>query len=153
MRRHRGVAAVDLRIVTAGLDHRDLRIVGNEQRRRAAECLQRVHMAADPVRQRLAPARLRIGQARRAKHRHEEMRLSRLASQPIDDHRHRVARIVDEQLVAGGMVLSHRHRQTCRPAPVKIAEAAIAIAVRVTRDIFVQRICSVTCLRLSSRWT
>lgn len=67
------------------------------------------------------------------------MRLSCLAGQPIDDHRHRVARIIDEQLVACGMVLPHRHRQACSPAPVKIAEAAVAIAVRVTRDIFVPK--------------
>lgn len=63
MRCHLGIAAVDLGIVEAGLDHRDLGIVGHEQRRRAAERLERPHMRRDPVGQRLGPARLGIGQA------------------------------------------------------------------------------------------
>ena len=137
MGRHPGIGAVNLRIVTAGLDHRDLRIIRNQQRRCAAEGLERVDVAAEPVRQGLAPARLRIGQARRAQHRHEQMRLTRLSLEAVDHHRHRVAGVIDKQLLAGGMVLAHRHRQIGRPAPVEIAEAAIAIAVRVTLDIFV----------------
>ncbi len=39
---HPGIAAVDLEIVEAGLDHGDLGIVGNEQRRCAAEHVERV---------------------------------------------------------------------------------------------------------------
>jgi hypothetical protein len=33
-------------------------------------------------------------------HRNEDLRLAHLAGQPIDDHRHRVAGVIDEQLVA-----------------------------------------------------
>ncbi len=35
------------------------------------------------------------------------------------------------------MVLAHRHRQIGRPAPVEVTKPAVAIAVRVTLDIFV----------------
>jgi hypothetical protein len=65
------------------------------------------------------------------------MRRPRLARQPVDHHRDGVAGIVDEQLLAGTMGLPHRHRQIGRPAPVKIAETAVAVAVRVAGDVFV----------------
>jgi hypothetical protein len=87
--------------------------------------------------QRLAPARLRIGQARGAEHGHEQVSLPDLARQPIDHHRDRVAGIVDEQLVAGRMGLAHSHRQLGRPAAVKIAETAVAIPIRMAGDVFV----------------
>ena len=49
MRRHRAIRPVDLRIEVARLDDRHLGIVRNKQRRRAAEELQRLDMAFNPV--------------------------------------------------------------------------------------------------------
>jgi hypothetical protein len=46
-----------------------------------------------------------------------------LADAPIDDDGHRVAGIIDEQLVAADMGLAHRHRQSPLEAAVEIAEA------------------------------
>ncbi|MCP1854424.1 hypothetical protein J2R80_008247 [Bradyrhizobium sp. USDA 4541] len=110
MRRHVGVAAVDLRVVEAGLDHCDLGIVRHQQRRHAADRLEGADVAADPVGEPLRPGRLRVGEARCAEHRDEDLRGASLAGEPVDYHRHAVAGIVDEQLVAGHMRLAHRHR-------------------------------------------
>lgn len=41
------------------------------------------------------------------------------------EHRHRAARPVDEQLLAGGMRLPHRRRHGLAPIPTEIAEAAV----------------------------
>jgi hypothetical protein len=41
----------------------------------------------------------------------EDLRLVHLAGQPVDDHRHRVAGVIDEQLVAADMGLAHRDRE------------------------------------------
>jgi len=136
MRRHIGVAAVDLRIVEAGLDHRDLGVVRHQQRRHAADRLEGADMAADPVGEPLRPGRLRIGEARCAEHRDEDLRGAPLAAEPVDHHRHAVARIVDEQLVAGRVRLAHRHRQPAFPAAVQLAESAVAIPFGLACDVF-----------------
>src|ERR1700688_4306469 len=74
MRRHVGVAAVDLRIVEAGLDHCDLGVVGDQKRRHATDRLEGADVAADPVGEPLRPGRLRVGEARCAEYRHEDLR-------------------------------------------------------------------------------
>ena len=98
--------------------------------------------------------RLGIGEVRGAQHGDEDLRLPDLAGQPVDDHRHRVAGVIDEQLVAAHMGLPHRDRELAFPAPVQLAEALIAIPVRVcARCTRPTGSTSVTCLRFSSRWT
>lgn len=131
-----GVAAVDLRIVEARLDDSRLGIVRHDQRRHAADRLERADMSADPIGQALRPGRLRIGQARGAQHRDEDLRSAPLTGEAIDHHRDAVARIVHEQLVAGGVRLAHRHRQAAFPGPVEFTEAAIAVAIRLGGDVF-----------------
>ena len=135
MHRHVSVAAVDLRIVEAGLDHRDLGVVRHQQRRHAVDRLEGADMAADPIGEPLRPGRLRVGEARSAEHRDEDLRGAPLAGEPVDHHRHAVARIVDEQLVAGRVRLAHRHRQPAFPATVELAEARIAIPAGLARDV------------------
>lgn len=61
MRRHLGVAAVDLGLVEAGPDHAGLQVVGDHQRRHRAKCSEGAGMSADPIRQRLAPCGLGVG--------------------------------------------------------------------------------------------
>ena len=46
-------------------------------------------------------------------------------------HRHRVARPVDEQLLAGGMRLPHGRRNGFEPIPIEISKATIAVAIDV----------------------
>jgi hypothetical protein len=94
-------------------------------------------MGADPVGKRLRPTRLGIGEVRGAQHRDKDLRRSHLAGQPVDDHRHRVAGIIDKQLVAAGMGLPHRHRNPRCPAAVQLAKARIAIPVGMQLDVFV----------------
>jgi transposase len=77
MIRHLRVSAVHLRIVAAGLDHRDLGVVWDQEFGHAANRRERVHMRRDPVRQALRPGRLGIGKARRAQHRDKVRRLAR----------------------------------------------------------------------------
>ena len=67
-------------------------------------------MGADPVAERLRPARLGIGEVGGAHDGDKDLRRAGLASQAIDDHRHRVAGVIDEQFVAAGMRLPHRDR-------------------------------------------
>ena len=65
------------------------------------------------------------------------MRRPRLAAAPVDDHRHGVAGVVHEHLVAAQVGLAHGHRQARLPATVELAEADVAIAVRLGVDVLV----------------
>ena len=64
-------------------------------------------MRADPVGQRLGPARLGIGEIGGAHDRDENLRRTDLAGKPVNDHRHRVAGVIDKQLVAADVSLPH----------------------------------------------
>jgi hypothetical protein len=94
-------------------------------------------MGADPVGQRLGPARLGIGEIGGAHHGDKNLRRTDLAGEAVDDHRHRVAGVIDKQLVAADMGLSHRDRQSRCPAAVQLAEARIAIPLRGSLDVLV----------------
>jgi hypothetical protein len=137
MRRHLGVAAVDLRLVEAGLDHRDLGVVGHQQLRHPADRLECSGMGADPVGQRLGPARLGIGEIGRAQHRDKNLRRPGLAGEPVDDHRHGVAGVIDKQFVAAGMMLPHRDRQPRCPGAIQIAKPRVAVTARLPLDVLV----------------
>ncbi len=55
---------------------------------------------ADPIGQCLGPARLGIGEVGGAHDGDENLRRTDLTGEPVDDHRHRVAGVIDKQLVA-----------------------------------------------------
>jgi len=57
------------------------------------------------------------------------------AGEPVDDDRHRVARVIHEQLLPGGVGLAHDHRQLGCEGPVQRAEARIAQAIRLLGDV------------------
>ena len=136
MRRHLGVAAVDLRLKEARPDHRGLQIVGHDQRRHRAEGGEGAGVGADPVGQRLAPARLGIGHVRGAHHGDEDLRRTRRAGGRVDD-RHLRAGIVDEHPLARDMALAHDRREPPRPVAIVLAKGRIAVAVRVPAAILV----------------
>ena len=77
MGRHLGVGAIDLRLVEAGLDHGDLGVVRHQQLRHAADRLEGAGVGADPVGERLGPARLGIGEVGGAQDGDENLRLRR----------------------------------------------------------------------------
>ena len=135
MGRHRGVGAVDLGIVEGGLVDPALQIVGNQQLRRAAEKAEHAHMRADPVRQRLRPGRLGVGEVRGAEHADENLRLADLARRRIDDP-DPFARIVDERLLPGDVVLTHHRRQPPFESTQQIAETAVAVALGMDLSVF-----------------
>ena len=110
MRCHLGIGSIDLRLVQAGLDDSDPGVVGNDETRHAADGCKGARVGTDPIAERLCPGRLDIGEARRAHHCDEDLRLAHLAGQPVDDHRHRVAGVIDEQLVAAHVGLAHGDR-------------------------------------------
>ena len=110
MGRHLGVGSIDLRLVEAGLDDGHLRVVRHQQFGHAAERCEGAGMSADPVSQRLGPARLGISEVGGAHDGDENLRRTRLAGKPVDDHRHRVAGVIDKPLVAADVGLPHRHR-------------------------------------------
>ena len=137
MRRHFGVGPIDLRIVEAGLDDGGLGIVRHEQMRNAADRLEGAHMGVDPVGERLRPARVRKGEARRAEHGDEDLRLADFAGQPVDDDRNPVAGVIDEQPLAGRVRLPHRRRQLRFKAAIELAKPRIAVTAGIGGDIFV----------------
>ena len=135
MRRHRAVGAVDLGIVERGLVDPALQIVGNQQLRRAAEKAEHAHVRAGPVRQLLRPGRLGIGEVRGAEHGDENLRLADFARRRIDDP-DPLARIIDERLFPGDMVLAHHRRQPPFEPAKQIAEAAVAVTLRMALSVF-----------------
>ena len=135
MRRHRAVGAVDLGIVEGGLVDAALQIVGNQQLRHAAEEAEHAHVRAGPVRQRLCPGRLGVGEVRGAEHADEYLRLADFAGRRIDDP-DPLARIVDERLLPGDMVLAHHRRQPSLEAAKQIAEPAVAVALGMDLSVF-----------------
>ena len=111
MGRHLGVGPIYLRLVEAGFDDSDFGVVRHQQLGHAAECGKSAGMGADPVGQRLGPARLGIGEIGGAHDGDENLRRTDLTGEPVNDHRHRVAGVIDKQLVAADVGLPHRDRQ------------------------------------------
>ena len=137
MRRHFGVGPVDLRIIEAGLDDGGLGVVRHEKLRNAADRFEGADMGVDPIGQRLRPGRPRKSEARRAEHGDEDLRHADFAGEPIDDDRHAVAGVIDEQPFARRMRLPHRHGQLRFKGAIQLAEPRIAVTAWVLGDIFV----------------
>jgi hypothetical protein len=136
MRRHLGIGSVDLRLVQTGLDDGDLGVIGNDETRHAAGC-KGARVGTNPIAKRLRPGRLDVGEVRGAHDRDEDLCLAHLAGPPVDDHRYRVAGVINEQLVATHVGLAHRDRELGFPASVQLAEAGIAVALRVAGGVLV----------------
>ena len=137
MRRHVGVGAIDLRIVKAGFDDGGLGVVRHDELRNAADRLKGAHMGVDPVGERLRPTRLGEGEARRAQNGDENLRHADFAGEPINDDRNAVAGVIDEQPLAGGVRLPHRHRQRLFEGAIQLAKPRVAVAARIGGDVFV----------------
>ena len=136
MGRHVGIGPVDLRLVEAGLDHRDLGIVRHQEMGHAADSREGLDVSVDPVGEALRQGRAGEGEAGGAEHRDEDLRHPDLAGEPIDD-RHPVARIIDEQALTGRIALPHGGGQAAFEDAVEFAEPGIAVTARMSRDILV----------------
>lgn len=84
------IAAIDIAVVKARLDHRDFGVVRDQQAGGAAKIGKGEGMRIHPVWQTFRPARPGEGQAGGAHDGHENMRLADFTRQPVDLHRHRV---------------------------------------------------------------
>jgi hypothetical protein len=81
MRRHLGVGPIDLRLVETGFDDGNFGIVRHQQFGYAAERCEGSGMGADPVGQRLGPARLGIGEVGSAQDRDRNLRRADLTGE------------------------------------------------------------------------
>ena len=88
-------------------------------------------MVSIQVGQRLRPGCLGEGEARRSQHRDDDLRHADFAGEPIDDDRNAVVGVIDEQPLAGGVRLPHRHRQRIHEESTKLAEPRVAVAALV----------------------
>ena len=123
---HRLVGPVRLGFVAVGLGDQRPRVVGHQQRRGAAEVLERRHVRADPVGLPLRGRGARKRVVRRAPHRNEHARRPDLAGGRVD-HPHRLAGVVHEQLLARLVLLAHRAAQRRGERRVQLAEARAAV--------------------------
>ena len=129
MRCHVLVGAADAGLIAARVGDAGLEVVADQLPGDAAEGGEGIDVAADPIRQPLAPTGLSVGQVGRPQGGDEDLRRPRLAGGGVD-HRHCLPGIVDEQPLASRMSLAHRRRQPPPPFRVKVAEPAVAISVR-----------------------
>src|SRR5690606_28280703 len=74
------------------------------------------------------------GVAGRAEHCDEHLRLADLAAVAVD-HWHRLAGVVDEQLLADAVLLAHHHVQLALPGSVVLAEPAVLEALRLAQAV------------------
>jgi hypothetical protein len=123
------IGAIDARLIARRPRDAGLEIVRHQRPRHPADRRKGMDMRRDPVCQRLAPARLRVGEVRSPKRSHEDMRPPLLTACRVGQ-RDGVARPVDEQLVAGHMRLPHRRRKAPAPRTVAFAEPAVGAALR-----------------------
>lgn len=120
------IGPVEARLVPVGAGDADLWIVRHQLRRHTADEGERAGVRADPVGQRLGPARFGVGVAGGAYHSDEDLGLPDLAGAPVDQFDRLPG---DEQALARGMRLPHGRRQPALPAPIELAPAAVAVAV------------------------
>ena len=92
-------------------------------------------MRAGPVRQRLRPGRLGVGEVRGAEDADENLRLADLSRGRIGDP-DPFARIVDERLLPGDVVLTHHRGQPPFESTQQIAETAVAVALGMDLSVF-----------------
>ena len=118
-----GVGLVQHRLVARGLLHRRLDVVRHHHPRRPSHVLEAANVRGAPVVDLLAQRRFGVEPPRHPHRRDEQLRP---ALDPVDQHRHRHAGVVDEQPLARPAVLAHRHVAPRPPLPEAAAPGDIA---------------------------
>lgn len=129
------VTGVDIRLVTVRLSHATAQIIGHQDLRCAAEKSKASDVRAQPVGQFLRPGGLGKGVAGRAENGDEDLRLADLAGLPVDDRRC-LPGVINEQLFASTVFLTHDHVDLGGPEAVVLAEPAVLKTLRVSESIF-----------------
>jgi hypothetical protein len=126
---HLLIGGVDVRLVAMRLAHRGGQVVGHHDLGQTTHGLKGVHMSGDPRGQILGGHRLPIQVVRGAHHRHEQLRVhGHLAGAAVIDGQ-ALAGEVDEQLLAGPVLLAHHHIHMALPSPIAQAELGVAVTV------------------------
>jgi hypothetical protein len=129
---HLLVRGVEVGLVAVGLGDARTEVVGHDDAGTAADRLEGVDVPPDPVGQRLGGEGLGIRVARGAQDGHEQLRPPHLAGGGIDDGQG-LAGEVDEELLAGAVLLAHDQVEPPLPGPVEAAELGVPVAVGVLR--------------------
>jgi len=117
MGRHVGISSIDLRLVETGFDDGDLGVIRDHEVRDPGDRFEGVRVCTDPIAEALAPGRLRVHEVGCAHDSDEDLRFTDLPGQSIDEHRYRVAGVIDEQLLAAHMGLAHGDRELSLRTP------------------------------------
>jgi hypothetical protein len=123
------VGRVQLWFIPAGLGDAAPQVIGHEDLRHATQIGEGPDMGPGPIRQRLRPGRLGIGVAGGAEDGDEDLGWPDLTGLPVLD-RYGLARVIDEEFLAGAMLLPQTPIQRRPPGSIEIAEAAVLLAVR-----------------------
>ena len=118
------IGRIQVRLVAMGAADSRAQVVWDHELGTTAVELEGSYVRGRPVRQGLRPGGLGEGVARGAEHGHEDLRLTLLAGLGVD-HRHRLPGVVDEQLLAGAVLLAHHQVELSSPFPVLLAEPAV----------------------------
>ena len=129
------VCPVEIGLVAVGPAHRSPEVVGNEERRAPAEELEAADVSPDPVRQRLAGQRFGIRVVARAQDGDEELGSGDHPRRSVDDRDRRPGE-VEEELLAGTMLLAHDDVQAARVGPITLGEPRVAEAIGAALTVF-----------------
>ena len=122
------VGGVGLGVVATGLADGTTQVIGHQEGGDSAKEAQGALVGGYPIREPLAPGGLGKGVAGGAHDRHEDLGLADLTGGAVD-HRHRRPAVVDEQLLAGLVLLAHAALLAPRPGAVEVAEAAVLVGL------------------------
>ena len=115
LRGHVLIGGVQLRLVAAGFAHTAFEVVRHHHLWDATEKNEATNVRTDPVRQPLAPGRFAVRQVTGAQCGDKDLCLADLTGLAIQDL-HGLTGIVDKELLAGAVFLTH-HRVDCAPPP------------------------------------
>jgi len=132
---HLVIGAVEIRLIAACPRDSGTRVVWHEQFGDALEKLKGAHMAVDPVRQILAERRSCKGVGAGAEHGDEDRGRRGFAALAIID-RDGVTGPVDERLLPRVVIVPEHHIPAAVPPLIEFAEAAVAVAVRMSFAVF-----------------
>ena len=129
---HFAITAIDFGVVERRFVDPGLQIIGHNEARHATQEPEHADVGPDPIRQRLNPGGLSIGVVRGSQHGDEDFGFAHHTGLGIDDP-DLLARVIDEYLVASGVVLAHHRRQAPLELPEQVAEPRVAVAIRMPR--------------------
>src|SRR5450432_498320 len=126
---HLVISAIEIRFVTARSRDAGARVVWDEESRRAAEELKRLHMAVDPVRHPLSKSSTCKGVGAGTEHRDKDRGRHGFTAVTVID-RDRVARPIHKRFLPRLVVLPEHDIAAAVPSLIQLAEPAVTVAVR-----------------------